>query len=423
MKNKLIFGSIIVVIAFLVWLFLLKNSKNVSEQYAFSTVKRGNIETTITTTGTLQAIGTVEVGTQVSGIIDRILVDFNDDVKKNQVLAILDTTTLAVAIREAKAGVQQAQALFDQAQYVYNRNADLFRQKLVSEQDYISSKTSFSTSEAALKSANISLERAASNLNYAFIRSPIDGNVIYRSVEEGQTVAASFSTPTLFTIAEDLTKMEIYAMVDESDIGTVKEEQTVRFTIQTYQDLEFTGKVRQIWLQPETVSNVVNYTVVINAENPDQLLLPGMTATVDFIIDSRENVLLIPNSALKIQAAEKMLNYDHKQRQAKYESLPDSIKVHRNRQPGNVTETVPAAPDLENMAIVWYLNDQNQAVSTMIRTGLSNTKYTELVFGPDIRENMQLISSILDDGSTQTNESNSRSGFGGPGGPGGPPPF
>jgi len=302
-KKKLIIGIIAIVAVVTFFVLLLKDSESES-QFSFVEIERGNIENIVSSTGTLNPVRTVEVGTQVSGIINELFVDFNDNVKKGQVLAILDTIKLAVAIREAKSGLIRAEAQYDQSIYNYNRNKDLFEQHLVSELDFKTSETEKRTAYASLVTSKIALERAETNMKYAVVKSPIDGKVIHRSVEPGQTVAASFQTPTLFLIAEDLSKMEIHADVDESDIGQIKEGQEVRFTVQAYPDKTFNGTVRQIWLQPTTIQNVVNYTVVVDAANDEGFLLPGMTATGDFIVAQVQDVLLVPNTALRFQPTE-----------------------------------------------------------------------------------------------------------------------
>ncbi len=276
-------------------------------KYDFAEVTRGDLENVITATGALSAVGTVEVGTQVSGTIANVFVDYNATVRQGQVMAVLDTTMLAASVRDARANKQAAEAQYEQVQRAYDRIQELFEQGLVSDAEIEESLTNLKSAEASLLAAKASLDRQRANRSYAVIRSPIDGTVIMRNVERGQTVAASFSTPTLFTIAEDLSRMEIHALVDESDIGQIEEGQHVRFTVEAYIDEEFSGTVRQVWLQPETISNVVNYTVVVDAVNDRGLLLPGMTATVDFLLDSLHDVLLVPNRALSIQPDDAMI--------------------------------------------------------------------------------------------------------------------
>ncbi len=288
MKKKTIFISVISITAIILIYFLFFNRSDAgTNKFIFASITRGDLSTTITSTGTLQAVTTVDVGTQVSGKIDRLLADFNYKVKKGQLLAVLDTTNLALQVNNALTGLQKAQASYDVAKATYERDQTLFEKKFMSELDFITSKSNYQTAMANLNSAKSSLAQAKTNLSYAYIYSPIKGKIINRNVEEGQTVAASLSAPTLFTIAEDLSKMQILANVDESDIGQIKEGQDAQFTVQAYPDKKFTGKVFQIRLGSSVVSNVVNYIVVVNAENDDNLLLPGMTATVDFYVERK----------------------------------------------------------------------------------------------------------------------------------------
>lgn len=263
------------------------------------TVTQGDLEILVSSTGTLAAVGTVDVGTQVSGTIDQVLVDYNDHVKQGQVLAVLDPALFEASVAEAEAGMMEARARLSQAQAELNRNKPLYQSGNLSAQEYLDLETTVVLNQAGVLSAEATLKRAKTNLENAQIRSPITGTVMTRNIEKGQTVAASYSTPTLFVIAEDLSRMQIEASVDESDIGQIREKQNVRFTVQAYLDETFTGVVSQIRLNPTTVSNVVTYTVMVDAENPKGLLLPGMTATLDFIVAQVKNALLVPNAALR----------------------------------------------------------------------------------------------------------------------------
>lgn len=272
-------------------------------QYLFATVTRGALENLVSSTGTLAALETVEVGTQVSGTIARIEADYNDHVRKGQVLAVLDQALFTAQVNEAEANVAKARAALAQAEDEYRRNRPLAEKGFLSAQEFLPISTGVDTARAALAAAEAALARTRTNLAYTVIRSPIDGTVIKRSVEAGQTVAASLNTPTLFVIARDLAQMQIEANVDESDIGQIRNGLQVRFTVQSYPTETFQGVVSQIRLQPQTISNVVNYTVLIDAANDRGLLLPGMTATVDFVINRVENALLVPNAALRFQPA------------------------------------------------------------------------------------------------------------------------
>ena len=403
MKKIIIIVGVILILSAGIWYFTSRQNLKAEGRYSFVEVKRGDLENFVSSTGTLSAVGTVEVGTQVSGIIDQVFADFNDNVKKGQILAVLDTTLLAVTIRDAQAGVLRSNALYEQAKYDYDQNVNLFEQNLISEFEFKSSETNKKSAFASLQSAKTALDRAKTNLNYAVIRSPIDGKVIFRNVERGQTVAASFATPTLFVIAEDLSKMEIHAQVDESDIGQIKENQLVRFTVQTYSDKTFSGWVRQIWLQPTTIQNVVNYTVVIDATNDENLLLPGMTATVDFLIEQRKDVLLVPNAALRLQPTPEMIAEVRENMRKRFNALPDSLKERRRRQMGNrgqfggnqgmrprFSRDTP-----KDVARIWYLDEDGKINVDRVRTGITDGKMTEITRSRDIYEGMKVISGLL----------------------------
>jgi len=281
--------AVVLILAGVTFWFLGRRGAGAERTYRFVTVEHGKLESLVSSTGTLGAVTTVQVGTQVSGIIAKILVDFNDRVTSGQTIALIDTTLLASAVRDARANLERAQAELAQAEREFRRLQSLYDETLVAETEFNLAQYALDVARANGKSAQISLERAKQNLDYATIRAPISGTVIERNVDVGQTVAASFSAPQLFLIANDLASMQILASVDESDIGQIKEGQQARFTVQAYPDESFTGTVRQVRLQSTTLENVVNYTVVVDVENPAGKLLPGMTATVDFIIEGAFN--------------------------------------------------------------------------------------------------------------------------------------
>jgi HlyD family secretion protein len=271
------------------------------DRFKTGVITRGDLENLVSSTGTLAAVGTVSVGTQVSGTIEQVLADYNDGVTKDQVLARLDQALFQASVMEAKARVIQARASLAMARAEYDRNRPLMEQGHLSAQEFLVMETEYKTAQGVLMAAQGVLKRARVNLDNTIIRSPINGKVIERSIEAGQTVAASYSTPTLFIIAEDLSKMQIEADVDESDIGLIRQDQEVRFTVQTFPEKQFGGRVSQIRLNPVVVSNVVTYTVVVAAPNDQGVLLPGMTATVDFVLDRVEDVLLAPAPALNFK--------------------------------------------------------------------------------------------------------------------------
>jgi HlyD family secretion protein len=373
------------------------------DQYQFAEITKGTLESTISSTGTLVPVTQVEVGTQVSGIIDRVLVDFNDQVKKGQVLAVLDTVLLRVAVNDAESGVKKAAAQLEEAQENYKRSKDLYDRQMLSQADLLTVKVALRTAEATLGSAQASLDRARQNFRYAIIRSPIDGTVTARTVEAGQTVAASFSTPTLFTIAEDLSKMEILALVDESDIGQIRQGQEVRFDVQAYAGKKFTGTVKQIRLQPTTVSNVVNYTVVIEASNPEHLLLPGMTATIDFVVDRKSDVLLLPNAAFRFQPGEAEVERATQRMRDQMASLPDSVRNGMRARRGSRGEQggdMSAQRSSSDIRTVWYLDDRGLLATARVVTGMTDGTNTEIVRARNLKEGSKVITGTVQAGET-----------------------
>ncbi|MDO9170864.1 MAG: efflux RND transporter periplasmic adaptor subunit [bacterium] len=306
MKKWLILAAIAVVAGAAAW-FLTRGGDQGGETYRLVEVSRGDVEEVVTSTGTLDAVTKVQVGTQVSGLIATIGADFNDRVSAGQVIAVIDTTLLASEVRSARANVARAEAERNDAQRELARTQELFREDLVSQTDLDKALYTAESSAASLVSARVGLDRASNNLKYATIRAPISGTVVERNVDVGQTVAANFSAPQLFLIAEDLARMQILAAVDESDIGKIVEGQSARFTVQAHDDEQFRGTVRQVRLQSTVSENVVNYTVVVDVDNTDGRLLPGMTATVDFVVSRAESVLTVPNAALRFKPTEAMV--------------------------------------------------------------------------------------------------------------------
>jgi len=267
--------------------------------YRTAPVTRGPIEMTVTATGALQAITTVQVGTQVSGTIAALYADFNDRVTKGQVIARLDTTLLNAALRDAQSGLERVAALAEQARAERDRARSLFGRELISRAELEQAEASSRVAAANLSSARAQVERARINLRYAIIESPIDGIVLSRAVELGQTVAASFNTPTLFTIAGDMSEMRVQAAVDEADIGRLKVGQKASFTVDAYPDTSFSGVVEQVRLQPVVTQNVVTYDVILRAANPGQRLMPGMTANLTIVTERTGEVLRVPAAALR----------------------------------------------------------------------------------------------------------------------------
>lgn len=325
------------------------------------TVTRGDLEILVSSTGTLAAVGTVEVGTQVSGTIDQVLVDYNDHVTRGQVLAVLDLSLFEASVTEAEAGMMEARAKLTQAKAELERNKPLYRSGNLSAQEYLDLETTVVLGQAGVMSAEATLKRAKTNLENARIRSPITGTVMTRSIEKGQTVAASYSTPTLFVIAEDLSRMQIEASVDESDIGQIREKQSVRFTVQAYPDETFTGAVSQIRLNPTTVSNVVTYTVMVDAANPKGFLLPGMTATLDFIVAQVKDTLLVPNAALRFSPGDQPRKND-------------GPAVFILPSQGGAMERVPIVPGLSDGTLTAVTSNDALEENMVVATGRTAQK-------------------------------------------------
>ena len=292
-----ILGIIAVVILALILTSVFKKGKKGELRVMTERSRIDSIEVTVTATGELQPVYKVDVGTQVSGILERIYVDFNSVVKKGQLLAELDRSNLNEQLKTAQASVSNAQSNLTLAQQQYDRIKVLYDNKAATLEAYESAVNSLNLAKNQLKTAQSELSRAQTNLSYATIYSPIDGVVMNKAVEEGQTVAASFNTPTLFTIANDLTKMQVEAKVDEADIGEVKAGQPVIFTVDAFPDDVFTGTVKEVRINPTVTANVVTYTVIIDAPNPESKLFPGMTASVT-ITTKKESGVCIPMTAL-----------------------------------------------------------------------------------------------------------------------------
>lgn len=271
------------------------------EPLATMEITRGEMRQVVTATGEIQPLNTVSVGSQVSGTIEKLYVDFNSKVKKGDVLLEIEPSVLQASVDEAKASLVSAQSQRNYAKSEYQRNKTLYNEGFISRAEMEQSQTTYEQAEQSVKRMQSQYDRAVTNLGYATITSPVDGTVIAREVDVGQTVAASFQTPNLFKIAEDLSQMQIETSVSEADIGVIKEGQAVTFTVDAYPNQTFDGTVRQIRLSPTTTSNVVVYTVVIDVDNSDLRLMPGMTAFVTIVVTEKHDVFKVQNAALVLR--------------------------------------------------------------------------------------------------------------------------
>lgn len=300
MKKKYLYtGSALLLILLSVLSFTFFRSADPSFSFETARVGNGTISNTVTATGTLEAIKTVSVGTQVSGVIEKIYVDFNSQVKKGQLLAQLDETPLLAQLDQSRSIVDQAEAQVKYQKGTFERYKVLVEKKLIAQSDFDLAEYNYNNALATLRNAKSVFDKNKINLSYARIYSPIDGVILNRAVDEGQTVAASFNTPTLFTIANDLTQMRVEAKIDEADIGQINMNQRVMFTVDAYPDMKFNGSVSEIRKQPVVTSNVVTYTVIIQAPNPDTKLMPGMTASTTIFVNEKVDIPVVPGKALR----------------------------------------------------------------------------------------------------------------------------
>ncbi|HYR29500.1 MAG TPA: efflux RND transporter periplasmic adaptor subunit [Thermoanaerobaculia bacterium] len=356
--------------------------------YRFAAVERGDVEASVSATGTLNAVTTVSVGTQVSGQISELLVDFNDTVKKGQLLARIDPTLQEQTVTDAYASLERAQAQALQAQREHNRNGELMNAGLVAKSEYETTDSSLDVARANVKSAQVALERAKRNLEYTNIYAPIDGVVVERNVDLGQTVAASLSAPQLFLIANNLTRMQILAKVGEGDIAGIKEGQKVKFSVQALPRDTFEGTVNQVRLQSVTTENVVNYTVVVSVENEKEKLLPGMTARVKFVTRSAEDVLKVSNSALRF----------------KPETAIEETKQQAPQPSGQRTGGQRIGG--QRLSRTLYVADAKGTLQPIsVQTGVTDGSSTE-VRGEALREGMQVVAGTVQPQSAETQSSN-----------------
>ena len=358
MKNKKIWMGVgaLAIVVLIAWL-LSGGKKEEKVEFETAKVERQSIHTSITATGTIEPVTSVTVGTQVSGIVAHLYVDYNSIVKKGQVIAELDKTNLISELNRSRADLSSAQSTLDYQRANYNRYKTLYEKGLVSD-EFESNRLNYEKARQSVASSQESVRKAETNLGYATITSPIDGVVLSKSVEEGQTVAASFNTPELFTIAQDLTNMRVIADIDEADIGGVKEGQRVSFTVDAFPDDKFEGSVTQVRQQATTSSNVVTYEVVISAPNNDLKLKPGLTANVTIFTMEKDNILALPSKALRFTPNEALLKGDQQ------------------------------IADVEAPAKVWTL-EGNTFKAHRVETGVSNGMMTEIVSG--VKEGTEIL--------------------------------
>ncbi|MBI5584361.1 MAG: efflux RND transporter periplasmic adaptor subunit [Deltaproteobacteria bacterium] len=395
MKRILLVLLIVLVVAGTAGGFIwYRQSRDAAPRYRTETVSRGDLSAQIIATGTVNPVTIVQVGSQISGTILKLFADFNTVVKNGQVIAQIDPALFQAKVDQAKADLKNAQATVEREkatlldnQRTLKRYQSLLAQDLIAQMDVDTAQTKVNQSQATLNStlaqvetARANLASAQTNLNYCTIRSPVNGIVISRNVDVGQTVAASLQAPTLFTIAQDLREMEIHTNVDEADIGRVKLGQEARFSVDSFPGENFTGRVGQIRNAATTVQNVVTYDVVLEIENPDLKLKPGMTANVSIIVEEKENVLRVPNGALRFKPPAKG-----------EKSRPESKK----------TRTGP---------VVWLLGPENKLKPAPVQTGINDGKYTEILQGALKEGDLVVVEALSAEGKKAASPPNQKSG-------------
>jgi len=412
-KRKWIIWSIIIVIA--VAIIFIWQARNKAPELVLSTEKPhyGYIANTVTATGTIQPVDTVAVGTQVSGIISRVYADFNSVVKKGQLLAELDKTILNAQAQQIAANVQQAQSQLTYQQSNFNRQSQLYNAGAISKAELETAQNEYKVAQANVRSASSQLQAAQKNLSLANIYSPINGTVLSRNVSEGQTVAASFNTPTLFSIAKDLTQMQVRAAVDEADIGTVQKGQRVSFTVDAFPDDVFNGTLQEIRLQPSVSANVVTYATIINASNEQLKLKPGMTANITIFTKEENNALLISAKATKFRPDSSLMK--------KYNVIDDRKRSKGQKQTGSASltkgVTYSRKPNRDSLlkdtsgikrASVWILTGKTLTRHS-ISTGLEDGTQVQVLSG--LTEMDEVVDGIQQAAGKTSQNNNVRSPF------------
>ena len=382
LRHKWLSLFIIILCGAFVYFSFGKSEKQTDKKFITSNISRGDLSQIVTATGEIMPVNTVNVGSQVSGTIEEIFVDYNSVVHKGDILLKIEPSVLQASVDEAKASLDSAKSQLQYAKNEYNRNKTLYKDGFIARSEMEQSQTQYEQASASVIRAQSQYDKAVTNLGYATITSPVDGTVISRKVDKGQTVAASFQTPDLFLIAEDLTKMQIETSVSEADIGVIKQNQAVTFTVDAYSGQTFNGIVRQVRLSPTTTSNVVVYTVVIDVDNADLKLMPGMTAFVTIIVDAVKDVWKVQNSALLVRSFTNIMD--------------------------NVDENITPKTHLA-------IQRGKEVVFVRYEKGLVSPTETEIK-SDEIKEGDKIITGYMGQKSTTNNTGNRRGGMGGPAG-------
>jgi HlyD family secretion protein len=417
-KGRVVGTIVLLVLAGLFWIGWQVQTKmgagDNKPRYKTADADRGSIVQFVTATGTLNPVGLVNVGTQVSGTVSEVNVDFNDRVKRGQVLLKIDPTLLTAVIKQNEASLDAARAQFVLADSNFERNTKLVKQGFISAAALEQLRQAKDAAAAQVKVAEAQLERARADLANSIIRSPIDGVIIKRTADLGQTVAASFQTPNLFVIARDLKKMQIDTNVSEADVGLLKDGQAVRFVVDAFPERDFDGKVRQFRLAANVIQNVVTYNVVIDVDNPDELLKPGLTAQVRIITANRPDALRVPTAALRYRPSDFEVAMDAMkkkmagQKDAKNKDGKDGKDAKKDEKPvDDIDELGLRSKSGERLYRIYKLVDAkppmtgSTAEPVDVVIGVANSKYTEIVKGPLAAGDKVVVRSLLADPTKQ----------------------
>jgi HlyD family secretion protein len=370
MSKKVIGVTILLLAIGLIFWLSLSSKRSKEPKFRTEMIQRGDVTTTVTATGTLSALTTVQVGSQASGIVSKIFVDFNSKVRKGQLLAELDPTNFQAQVDQRKADLERARVETQNSRIAYERAKHLVEQKLLSQSEYDVAFANLQSNEASQNLAEAALRQAITNLSYTKILSPIDGIVVARQYDIGQTVAASFQAPTLFTIAQDLTKMQVSTNIDEADIGRVTVGKLATFTVDAFPERPFHGTISQVRLATQVVQNVVTYPVLIDVDNPNLDLKPGMTANVTIPVETRADVLKVPNAALRFQPD------------------PDDLATKPN------TDVPSKQFQKRKETVIYTLNDSGKLVSVPVKTSITDGNFTGIE-SAQLKENQQVVVGLV----------------------------
>ncbi len=375
-------------------LYLLNRPKD-AVKWRMAPVQRGSLKQRISASGTLSGLIQVTVGSQVSGTISNLYVDYNSQVKKGQPIAQIDTTVYAATVQDAKANVGKAETALADARRQLARAKRLFADKLIAQADLDASQVTADRAQDDVSSAKATLAKAQANLDYCTITAPVAGVVVSRSIDVGQTVAASFSTPNLFVIAQDLTKMKVEASIDDADIGQVKEGQPALFTVDSYPETQFHGRVNQVRLEPVIVQNVVNYKVVVQVANDDLKLRPGMTANVTILTQVKEDVLKVPSAALRFNPSAFMPADDAGAARTKGSGGENGRTGPGPARPTGQSRAAPPGMVAKRDDRVWILGPDGKPKAVVVKVGISDGQATE-ISGEGIVEGTQVLVGVED---------------------------